>query len=60
LIYILGDPCERQSCSSKGDLFMGDRSPKSVQKQAKQKQTKSNTADQKKQQAAAAKQGGKK
>jgi len=35
---------------------MGDRSPKSVQKQAKQKQVKSNSADQKKRDAAAAKQ----
>jgi hypothetical protein len=34
---------------------MGDRSPKSVQKQAAQKQLKANTAAQKKQQAAAAK-----
>jgi hypothetical protein len=36
---------------------MGDRSPKSVQKQAKQKQVKSNTSNQKKQQAMAAKKG---
>ena len=39
---------------------MGDRSPKSVQKQAKQKQDKSNAASQKKQQSAAAKQSPKK
>jgi hypothetical protein len=32
---------------------MGDRSPKSVQKQAKQKQVKSNDSSQKKQQAVA-------
>jgi hypothetical protein len=37
-------------------IFMGDRSPKSVQKQAKQKQTKSTSASQKKQQATTAKQ----
>jgi hypothetical protein len=35
---------------------MGDRSPKSVQKQAKQKQDKSSAANQKKQQATASKQ----
>jgi hypothetical protein len=35
---------------------MGDRSPKAVQKQATQKQTKNANANQKKQQAAAAKQ----
>jgi len=35
---------------------MGDKSPKSVHKQAAQKQIKANTATQKKQQAAAAKQ----
>jgi hypothetical protein len=35
---------------------MGDRSPKSVQKQNKQKQVKSNSADQKKRDAQAAKQ----
>ncbi len=35
---------------------MGDRSPKSVRRQATQKQAKSNVADQKKQQAIAAKQ----
>ncbi len=35
---------------------MGDRSPKSVQKQAKQKQDKTSTASKKKQQAIAAKQ----
>ncbi|HTG45041.1 MAG TPA: hypothetical protein VK633_10975 [Verrucomicrobiae bacterium] len=34
---------------------MGDKSPKSVQKQANQKQQKSNSADQKKKQAEAAK-----
>jgi len=34
---------------------MGDRSPKSVHKQAAQKQVKANAANQKKQQAAAAK-----
>ena len=34
---------------------MGDKSPKSVHRQALQKQTKANTADQKKQQATAAK-----
>ena len=39
---------------------MGDRSPKSNQKQAKQKQDKNASANQKKQQAAAAKQGPKK
>lgn len=36
---------------------MGDKSPKSVRRQAAQKQMKSDTADQKKQQAIAAKQG---
>jgi len=35
---------------------MGDRSPKSVHKQAAQKQVKANAANQKKQQAVAAKQ----
>jgi len=35
---------------------MGDRSPKSVNKQAAQKQVKANTANQKKQQAVASKQ----
>ena len=35
---------------------MGDKSPKAVNKHASQKQTKSNNADQKKQQAVAAKQ----
>jgi hypothetical protein len=35
---------------------MGDRSPKSVHKQAAQKQIKANAANQKKQQAVAAKQ----
>jgi hypothetical protein len=35
---------------------MGDRSPKSLQKTASQKQSKSSNADQKKQQAVAAKQ----
>jgi hypothetical protein len=39
---------------------MGDRSPKSNQKQAKQKVEKSNSASQKKQQATAAKQSPKK
>jgi hypothetical protein len=39
---------------------MGDRSPKSVQKQAKQKHDKNASANQKKQQAAAAKQSPKK
>jgi hypothetical protein len=37
---------------------MGDRSPKSTQKQAKQKQVKNTNANQKKQQAISAKQGG--
>ena len=36
---------------------MGDKSPKSVRRQATQKQVKSNAADQKKRQAIAAKQG---
>lgn len=35
---------------------MGDKSPKSVRRQATQKQVKSNAVDQKKQQATAAKQ----
>jgi hypothetical protein len=35
---------------------MGDKSPKSVRRQANQKQAKSSAADQKKQQAVAAKQ----
>jgi hypothetical protein len=38
--------------------LMGDRSPKSVQKQAAQKQSKNNAAKQQKGQAAAAKQSG--
>lgn len=37
-------------------MIMGDKSPKSVQKQAAQKQVKANAAAQKKRQAAAAKQ----
>jgi hypothetical protein len=37
---------------------MGDRSPKSVQKQAMQKQAKNKAANQRKQQAVAAKQSG--
>jgi hypothetical protein len=40
--------------------IMGDRSPKSVQKQNKQKQDKNSAANQKKQQATAAKQSPKK
>jgi hypothetical protein len=40
----------------KGKVIMGDKSPKSVHKQATQKQVKSNAATQKKHQAAAAKQ----
>jgi len=42
--------------SKKGKAIMGDKSPKSVQKQAAQKQVKANAAAQKKQQAAAARQ----
>jgi hypothetical protein len=42
--------------SKKGKVIMGDKSPKSVQKQAAQKQVKANAAAQKKQQAAAARQ----
>jgi hypothetical protein len=42
--------------AEKGKVIMGDRSPKSVQKQAAQKQVKANAAAQKKQQAATAKQ----
>ena len=42
--------------SKKGKVNMGDKSPKSVHKQAAQKQVKANAAAQKKQQAAAAKQ----
>jgi hypothetical protein len=42
--------------SRKGNVVMGDKSPKSVQKKAAQKQLKANAAAQKKQQAAAAKQ----
>ena len=42
--------------SRKGEVIMGDKSPKSVQKQAAQKQLKANAAAQKKKQAAAAKQ----
>jgi hypothetical protein len=37
---------------------MGDKSPKAVRKQATQKQTKADSANQKKQQAIAAKQAG--
>lgn len=40
---------------TKEERTMGDRSPKAVQKQASQKQAKTNTADQKKQQDLAAK-----
>jgi hypothetical protein len=39
-------------------IIMGDRSPKSVQKQASQKQTKANDLQKQKQQAWAAKQAG--
>ena len=42
--------------SRKGNVVMGDKSPKSVQKKAAQKQLKATAAAQKKQQAAAAKQ----
>jgi hypothetical protein len=42
--------------NKKGGLSMGDKSPKSVRRQASQKQAKSSTTDQKKQQAIAAKQ----
>jgi len=42
--------------SKKGKVNMGDKSPKSVHKQAAQKQVKANAASQKKQQAAVAKQ----
>ena len=40
----------------KGKVIMGDRSPKSVHKQASQKQVKANADAQKKKQATAAKQ----
>jgi hypothetical protein len=42
--------------SRKGNVVMGDRSPKSMHKQAAQKQLKAEAAAQKKQQAAAARQ----
>ena len=42
--------------SKKGKVNMGDKSPKSVHKQAAQKQVKANAAAQKKKEAAAAKQ----
>jgi len=42
--------------SKKGKVNMGDKSPKSVHKQAAQKQIKANAAAQKKKEAAAAKQ----
>ena len=42
--------------SMKGKVIMGDKSPKSVHKQAAQKQVKANAAAQKKKEAAAAKQ----
>ena len=42
--------------SKKGKANMGDKSPKSVHKQAAQKQVKANAAAEKKKQAAAAKQ----
>ena len=42
--------------ADKGKVIMGDKSPKSVQKQAAQKRGKAKAAAQKKQQAAAAKQ----
>jgi hypothetical protein len=40
--------------STKGIMFMGDKSPKSVRKQASQKQVKAGAEAQKKKQAAAA------
>ena len=40
---------------TKDEVTMGDKSPKSVQKHASQKQAKANTADQKKKQDLAAK-----
>jgi hypothetical protein len=43
------------STPNEGVTFMGDKSPKSVQKQASQKQVKAKAEVQKKQQAAAAK-----
>lgn len=44
------------TAADKGKAIMGDKSPKSVQKQAAQKQVKATAAAQKKQKAAAAKQ----
>jgi len=49
-------PAGEQTKSRKVRPIMGDRSPKSVNKQAAQKQAKANTANQNKQQAIAAKQ----
>ena len=57
-------PSEKRTCRGsvnqkpKGKKIMGDKSPKSVHKQAAQKQMKANAANQKKQQAAAVKQPG--
>jgi hypothetical protein len=51
----------REPTINEGEVIMGDRSPKSVNKKAAQKQLKANAASQKKHDAAAAKQvGGKK
>jgi hypothetical protein len=47
---------KRVDQEAKRGSIMGDKSPKSVRRQATQKQVKSNAVDQKKQQATAAKQ----
>ncbi len=48
--------CGFLNSSTKGKTTMGDKSPKSVQKQATQKLVKSNNANQKKKDAAVTKQ----
>jgi hypothetical protein len=48
--------CRRQANPQKKVNIMGDRSPKSNQKKSTQKQARANSAEQKKQQAVAAKQ----
>jgi len=47
------------SADFNGSVYMGDRSPKAVQKQATQKQSKTEKEKQKKQEAMAARQGNK-
>ena len=58
---MVGFPAEKLTCRRGVNVqntikIMGDKSPKANQKKASQKQTKTNSANQKKQQAIAAKQ----